>query len=122
MSDCGCIVMQTRERYAGRSGNCLESFLSFFLFIWIIVGRYIYIVHISLFSYCVCGCCSASTVHGCLATTVSTRSVVAAVTQFPTSSVSSHSFSSTASASSFAAAVALPSAVLQSLEGQLRSS
>jgi hypothetical protein len=27
-----------RDRYANRSGNCLESFLSFFLFVWIIIG------------------------------------------------------------------------------------
>ena len=26
------------KNYGGRGGNCLESFLSFFLFIWIIIG------------------------------------------------------------------------------------
>jgi hypothetical protein len=49
--------MQNRERYAGRSGNCLESLLSFFLFIWIIIGSAWVFGYYSTFKDCGEDCC-----------------------------------------------------------------
>ncbi|CAI8051732.1 hypothetical protein GBAR_LOCUS28310 [Geodia barretti] len=46
-----------RERYAGRSGNCLESILSFFLFIWIIIGSAWVFGYYSRFNDCGEDCC-----------------------------------------------------------------